>query len=79
MPELFRFYGLVFYFFSREHLPIHVHVKNADGEAKFEVETVTLIENKGIKNKDIQKAIEIIKENRDNIIKRWNEYHKKNM
>lgn len=34
MPEIFRIFGLKFYFFSREHEPIHVHVKNADGNAK---------------------------------------------
>ena len=79
MPELFRFYGLIFYFFSREHLPVHIHVKNADGEAKFEVESVTLIESKGIKNKDIKKAKEIIQENKDIIIKRWKEYHGKDI
>ncbi len=49
MPELFRMFGLRFFFFSNEHLPIHVRVKNADGTAKFEVDPVTLIENKGIK------------------------------
>lgn len=27
MPEIFRIFGLKFYFFSREHEPIHVHVK----------------------------------------------------
>jgi hypothetical protein len=75
MPELFRFYGLIFFFHSREHLPIHIHVKNADGTAKFEVETITLIENNGLKSKDLRKAEEIIKENRDNIISRWKEYH----
>lgn len=30
-------FGMRFYFYSREHEPIHVHVKNADGKAKFEI------------------------------------------
>ena len=33
MPEILRIFGLRFYFYSREHEPIHVHVKNADGKA----------------------------------------------
>ena len=37
MPELFRLFGLRFFFWSREHEPIHVHVQNADGEAKFDI------------------------------------------
>lgn len=54
MPELFRFFGMKFYFFSREHLPIHVHVENADGDAKFEIKPVKLVENRGMKNKDLK-------------------------
>jgi len=38
MPTLFRAFGLRFFFYSNEHLPIHLHVSNADGEAKFNVE-----------------------------------------
>ena len=63
MPELFRISGMRFFFFSNEHLPIHIHVKNADGSAKFEIKLVKLIENKGIKSKDIQLAESVIKEN----------------
>jgi hypothetical protein len=46
MPELFRFFGMKFFFFSLEHLPMHIHVRNADGTAKFEVDPVRLIESK---------------------------------
>lgn len=35
MPELFRQYGFVYLFFSKEHEPIHVHVRGHDGDAKF--------------------------------------------
>jgi hypothetical protein len=38
MPEIFRMFGMKFFFFSLEHLPIHIHVRNSDSEAKFEVE-----------------------------------------
>jgi hypothetical protein len=34
MPELFRMFGMRFFFYMNDHLPIHVHVKNADGEAR---------------------------------------------
>ena len=74
MPELFRFFGMRFFFFSNEHLPIHVYVKNADGSAKFEVEPLKLIENEGMKSKDIHLAESIIEENTEVIIKRWKEY-----
>ncbi len=73
MPELFRFFGMRFFFFSNEHLPIHVHVKNADGSAKFEVNPLKLIEN-GMESKDIHFAESIIEENTEVIMKRWKEY-----
>jgi hypothetical protein len=77
MPTLFIIFGLRFFFYSNEHLPIHIHVKNSDGEAKFEVENVALIINKGLKKKDIALAMAIIEENKEIIIHKWNEYHGK--
>lgn len=77
MPTLFIVFGLRFFFYSNEHLPIHVHVRNADGEAKFEVEEVKLISNKGLKNKDVSLALALIEENKEIIINKWNEYHGK--
>ncbi|MCE2963276.1 MAG: DUF4160 domain-containing protein [Chitinophagales bacterium] len=75
MPEIFRFFGIRFFFFSNEHSPIHVHLKNADGTAKIAIEpNIELIENKGMKSKDIHLALSIIEENKDVIISRWNEF-----
>ena len=58
MPEILRMFGMRFYFYSREHEPIHVHVKNADGKAKFDIlpEGIVLVKNEGIKTKDIKAA-----------------------
>jgi hypothetical protein len=77
MPELFRLFGIRFFFFSNEHLPIHVHIENADGDAKFEIKPVKLVNNNGMKNKDLRLAESIIEENEELIEKRWNEYFKK--
>ncbi len=63
MPEIFRMFGMKFFFFSLEHLPIHIHVRNADGIAKFNLEPeITLIEAKGIKPKDLVLAEALIQE-----------------
>lgn len=76
MPTLFILFGLRFYFYSEEHLPIHIHVKNANGQAKFNVEPeIELVYNKGLKQKDLNLAEKIINENKEIIIARWNEYH----
>jgi chitinase len=77
MPTLFYYFGLQILFYANDHEPIHVHVKNGDGEAKFQVSPViVLIENYGLKNKDLKLAEITIEENRDIIIGRWKEYFK---
>lgn len=76
MPEIFRIFGMRFFFYSREHEPMHVHVKNADGKAKFEItqEGVFLVVNEGLKTKDIKAAEMVLEENRELAIEKWNEY-----
>ncbi len=61
MPTLFIFFGLRFYFYSEEHLPIRIHVQIADRKAKFNVEPeIELVYNKGLKKKDLKLAEKII-------------------
>ena len=81
MPEIFRFLGIRFFFHSREHDPIHVHVQNADGKAKFIItsDAVTLVENSGMKPKDIHAAEMILEENKELAIEKWNSYFGKDM
>ena len=76
MPEILRMFGLRFFFYSREHEPIHVHVKNADGKAKFDIhpEGIVLVNNDGIKAKDIKAAEMVLEENKELAIAKWNEY-----
>jgi len=75
MPTLLNLYGLKFFFYSNEHLPIHIHVRNADGEAKFNLEPIELLENRGLKNKDLKRAETVIEERREEFIAKWNEIH----
>ena len=76
MPEIFRFFGYSFFFYSREHEPIHVHVEGADGFAKYEYngEKLELRESSGIKTGDLKKIKFVIDDNADIIVARWNEY-----
>ena len=48
MPTILVIFGLRFYFFANEHLPIYVHLKNADGLAKIALEPeIKLMEKMG--------------------------------
>lgn len=82
MPELFRFYGFLFYFYSKEHEPIHVHVEGAGGLAIFDYDDqkdeFIIRQRKNIKNNDLKRIQEIIATNKDIIINRWKEYFKRN-
>ncbi|MGM9764431.1 MAG: DUF4160 domain-containing protein [Candidatus Cryptobacteroides sp.] len=64
-----------FFFYSLEHLPIHVHIENGDGRAKINVETLELVENQGIKLKDIKKALMLTELYQEEIILKWQQYH----
>ncbi len=76
MPEILRIFGLRFYFYSREHEPMHVHVKSSDGIAKFILTSdgVLLETNNGMSQKDIRCAEMVLEENRELAMEKWNEY-----
>ena len=75
MPEILRMFGMRFFFYSREHEPIHVHVKGADGKAKFDIlpEGIVLVKNEGLKPKDIKAAEMVLEENKELAIEKWND------
>ncbi len=76
MPTLMNVFGLRFFFYSEEHLPMHVHIQNSDGKAKIALNPdVVLVENHGIKPHDIKRAIEIARMYQKEFIKAWEEYH----
>jgi hypothetical protein len=78
MPTVLNLFGLRFYFYMRDHKPIHIHVENADGEAKFEIEKeIKLMYNHGLKPKDIRLAESILEENKENFINEWNKIFEK--
>ena len=37
MPRIYEYFGFIFYFYSNEHEPIHVHVKHGEQESIFEL------------------------------------------
>lgn len=76
MPEILRLFGLRFYIYTRDHRPPHVHVVSQDGMAKFAIEDeIVLIDNEGMKTKDLKLAEAVIEENRENILKEWVKIH----
>lgn len=79
MPEIFRFFGYSFFFYSREHEPIHVHVEGNGGYAIYDLigDCFTIRETYSIKASDLRKIECVISENKDIIIKKWKEHFEK--
>ncbi len=77
MPTILIIFGFRFYFYSNDHEPIHVHVDYCDAWGRIQIDpNVELIENHGLKQKDIKKALGVASLYREEFIKRWNEHFK---
>ena len=90
MPKIYEYLGLIFFFYSNEHLPIHVHVSIAEYESKFEMEfengklkniEISVVKGrKQLTDKDTEAAINFIKKFHDEIVGKWVDFfvnHKK--
>ena len=81
MPEIYEYFGLVFYFFSNEHDPIHVHVKKGDRETIFELiiynDVLTEIKTRKRRGKEMlsandeKKTKDFIIFYAEDIVKKW--------
>lgn len=81
MPKIFEYFGFIFYFFSNEHEPIHVHVKHSGTECVFDLiiesgklKDIVRREKKGAKPLDSQDekvAIEFINKYWQRIVRKW--------
>lgn len=73
MPTVLFLFGLRF-FYSEEHLPVHIHVQSGSGKAKINVETGEVMENRGLKPKELKRAVEAVSQYREEIVAAWYEY-----
>jgi hypothetical protein len=81
MPKIFEYFGFIFYFYSNEHEPIHVHVLHGGKESVFELimmngelVDVRFREKKGVESlpeKDKRIAEAFIRKYHKNIIEKW--------
>ena len=77
MPTVLKLLGMRFFYWAREHEPIHVHVQKGDAEARFDIEPeLILTANMGFKPHELAIAEEVIMDNRDFIIEHWKLFFK---
>ena len=78
MPKIFEYFGFIFYFYSNEHEPIHVHVIKGNAEARFQVlPEVVLLDSKGMKPAELKLAESLVEENKEMITERWKTFFAK--
>jgi len=81
MPKLYNYLGIIIYFYSDEHLPVHVHGKFAEYESKAEIifiagaiKEVRLRTVKGrrpLKKKERELFLEIVNDKAQEIVEKW--------
>ena len=81
MPKIFEYFGFIFYFYSNEHEPIHVHVIHGGKESIFDIimmngalAAISVREKKGaepLTEKDKRTAEDFIRKYHKNIIEKW--------
>ena len=88
MPKIYEYLGLIFFFYSNEHLPIHVHVSLAEFETKFELKygngklkdilVQKVKARKSLPVQDTKEAIKFIKKYHEEIVEKWTKFFVQN-
>ena len=88
MPKIYQYLGLIFFFYSDEHLPIHVHVSFAEYESKLELDfengKLKEIRIKNVKGrlplpfKEMKDAIKFVRKYYEGIVEKWTIFFVKN-
>ena len=74
MPTVLIVDGFRFFFYSNEHLPIHIHIEKAEKTAKFNLEFVELIKSSGFNAVEIKQLRKLVELNQEFLIQKWDEY-----
>lgn len=74
MPTILRVRGYRFFFYSNDHLPIHINVEKDNKTAKFNLRPVEMVYSKNFKSNEMREIRNLVIENKLYLIKHWNEY-----
>ena len=66
-------YRFFFYAGDRDEPP-HIHIERDDDTAKFWLDPVRLQNSGGFSRSEINRILKLVEENRDSILRSWNEY-----
>lgn len=79
MPKVWEQNGFRFIIYPDDHTPSHVHVKKAGEEVVIELgsedEPPDFRENRGMRDRDAIKALEICYEQQEHLLSEWRRIH----
>jgi hypothetical protein len=79
MPTALRLNGFAVRIHTNDHNPANVHVVRGRGEAKVRLgqgdQPPSLVRVSRMSDREAAKALEIVKENNELLIKKWSEIH----
>lgn len=84
IPKIFEYLGIIIFFYSNEHEPIHVHAKKGGLESKAEffisngqiteIKIVAIRGSQPLKGKDLKDFKIPLEEYADKIVEKWISY-----
>lgn len=84
MPKLYEYLGIILFFYSNEHEPIHVHARKGEFESKAEIilvegviERIVITNVKGrkpLQGKDLRNLKTFLSEYAEEIVSKWVDY-----
>lgn len=84
MPKLYEYFGLIIFFYSNEHEPIHVHgqYQGHESKAEFIIVEGQIVEirfksikgKKPLKRKQFEDFQAVVEQHAEEIVQKWIEY-----
>ncbi len=74
MPTVLRKFGYRFFFYSNEHLPVHIHIEKENKIAKFNLENIELIRSRNFNASEIKEIRKLVDANLELFKNKWDEY-----
>ena len=84
MPKIFEYLGILVFFYSNEHEPIHVHARKGEFESKAEfyiingkiskIKIKNILGSKPLKGKELKDFEVFLEKYADKIVEKWIRY-----
>lgn len=74
MPTILRLNGYRFFFYSNDHLPVHIHIEKGDATAKYELMPVMLVRSKKFTAGELSEIRKLVEQNLELFLNKWNEH-----